>query len=152
MTTEPKTAAEATDLSKEVIAALDQTGQQISQIVESFIELGVLVHDFQAAETSTESLAYRLNQTVEQLQSLTNSHKAELSQIPIPMDVLHYIEDGRNPNVYTREFVESTKKSNQHLRGKSIAFKQLRDILGNKIAVEFPELTDTIEHVYKRTD
>lgn len=132
--------------------ALKDTGNQISLVVESFIELGVLVHDFQASDTSAQSLSYRLNQTIEQLLKLSTMHTEELQKLPIPLDVLQYIEDGRNPNVYTREFVESTRKSNQHLRGKIQAFKQLRDTLGAKIGDEFPELKEEIEGIYRRTD
>lgn len=132
--------------------ALQQSGHQISQIVESFIEVGVLVHDFQGTDNSSASLTVRLNQAIEQLGTLSKYKQEELSTLPVPLDVLQYIEDGRNPNVYTREFVEATKKSNQHLRGKMVAFKQLRDILGGLIEGEFPELKEDIEDIYKRTN
>lgn len=131
---------------------LDECGNQISHLVESFIELGVLVHDFKGEETSLESLAHKLNKTVEQLDRLAKIDSEQLSKIPIPKGVLEYIEAGRNPNVYTREFVESTRKSNQSLRGKMIAFKQLRDSLGDKIGEEFPELKDDIAKIYEMTN
>lgn len=145
------TPAPPSDLPKATADALEQSGQQISQIVELFIELGVLVHDFQGSDASTESLVVRLNQTIEQLDTLTRLSKPHLTGLPVPLDVLQYIEDGRNPNVYTREFVESTRKSNQHLRGKMVAFEQLRDILGTKIEREFPELREDIADIYKKT-
>lgn len=63
-----------------------------------------------------------------------------MEEVPIPLDVLQYIEDGRNPDVYTREFVESVRKSNQYLKGKTRAFGVLRDNLSEQIVKEFPEL------------
>lgn len=41
----------------------------------------------------------------------------------VPQDVLFYIEDGRNPDVYTRQFCELLQKDNQFLNGKLAAFK-----------------------------
>jgi mediator of RNA polymerase II transcription subunit 10 len=36
----------------------------------------------------------------------------------IPLDVVEYIENGRNPDVYTREFAELLAKQNQFVNGK----------------------------------
>lgn len=131
---------------------LDQSKATLERLVESFIELGIIVHDFQGTENSKDALSIRLNQTVDELNKLQIPKGSQLDQVPIPLDVLQYIEDGRNPDVYTREFVEATKKSNQYLRGKMLALKDLRDLLGKKISDEFPELKDIVDDITKRTD
>lgn len=38
--------------------------------------------------------------------------------VEIPQDVLLYIEGGRNPDVYTRQFSELLQKDNQFVNGK----------------------------------
>ncbi|CDR37597.1 CYFA0S01e12970g1_1 [Cyberlindnera fabianii] len=131
---------------------IEKTKQIISDLVESFIELGIIVHDFQGTESSRDALSLRLNHTIDELQKLQSPATNSLDNVPVPLDVLQYVEDGRNPDVYTREFVETTRKANQHLRGKMMAMRDLRDVLGKKIASEFPELGDVVQDIIKRTD
>lgn len=125
------------------------TTEQLLGLIESFIELGVLVHDNQGTQQSHTALTHKTNQVISQLSSLTDSGFTR--QYPIPIDVISYIEDGRNPDVYTREFVEVTAKSNARLKGKMLGFQKLRDVLGDKLGKEFPELGDAIEDIKKRT-
>lgn len=128
---------------------LVSTTEQLLGLIESFIELGVLVHDNQGTQQSHTALTHKTNQVISQLSSLTDSGFTH--QYPIPVDVISYIEDGRNPDVYTREFVEVTAKSNARLKGKMLGFQKLRDVLGDKLGKEFPELGDAIEDIKKRT-
>lgn len=122
---------------------------QLLALVESFIELGVLVHDNQGTHQSHTALTHKTNQVVSQLLGLTNS--AFTQQYPIPVDVISYIESGRNPDIYTREFVEVTAKSNARLKGKMLGFGKLRDVLGEKLVEEFPHLGEAVASINTRT-
>lgn len=62
-----------------------------------------------------------------------------------------YVEGGRNPDIYTREFVEIVAKQNQFLNGKMRAFADFRDILAEQIKVSFPELQGDVERVLRAT-
>lgn len=128
---------------------LDATASQIAYLVESFLDLGVLVHDNQGTPQSHNALTRKTNQVVSQLSGLTNSPFTQ--QYPIPLDVLTYIEDGRNPDIYTREFVEVTAKSNARLKGKMLAFRKLLEVLGDKLVEEFPHLKVGVEDIRRRT-
>ncbi|KAH3674915.1 hypothetical protein WICPIJ_009424 [Wickerhamomyces pijperi] len=127
---------------------LTQTTTSLSYLIESFIELGILTHDFEGTDNSRDGLTFKLNETISQLDQIRSSSK-QLQNVPIPLDVLRYIEDGRNPDVYTREFVEATKRSNQYLKGKMEGFGLLRDVLAQKIEAEFPELKEVVEDIKK---
>lgn len=129
--------------------ALIATAEKLQALIESFIELGVLVHDNQGTQQSQTALIHKTNQMVSQLSSLTANTFTE--QFPIPLDVLTYIEDGRNPDIYTREFVEVTAKTNARLKGRMLGFRKLRDVLGDKLTKEFPELQESIEEINQRT-
>lgn len=122
----------------------------ILAIIESFIELGVLVHDNMGTPQSHTALSHKTAQVIEQLLALAKSPTDTL-QYPIPVDVITYIEDGRNPDIYTREFVEVNAKSNARLRGKMEGFAKLRDVLGEKLSQEFPRLQDSVEDIKNRT-
>ncbi|KAK6460350.1 mediator of RNA polymerase II transcription subunit 10 [Scheffersomyces coipomensis] len=128
---------------------LISTADQVSALIESFIELGVLVHDNQGTQQSHTALTRKTNQVISQLSGLTSSPFTQ--QYPIPIDVFSYIEDGRNPDIYTREFIEVTAKSNARLKGKMKGFAILRDILGDKLGKEFPRLVENIEDIKRRT-
>lgn len=130
-------------------APLVATIDQLQGVIENFIELGVLVHDNQGTQQSHTALIHKTNQLIGQLGSLELN--TDNDQYPIPIDVLTYIEDGRNPDIYTREFVELTAKSNAKLKGRMQAFAQLRDVLGEKLVQEFPRLKDRVEEIKAKT-
>lgn len=128
---------------------LAAVASNLQALIESLIELGVMVHDFQGTPQSHTALTHKANQVVSLLSGLTNSPFA--LQYPIPVDVISYIEDGRNPDIYTREFVEVTAKTNARLKGKMLAFRKLRDVLGEKLVQEFPHLKNGVENINERT-
>lgn len=89
-------------------------------------------------------------------QALT-THLAELShtapQLPvsIPPEIVEYVESGRNPDIYTREFVELVQRSNEHMKGKTLAFRSFRDVLAEEICGALPALRDQVERVLQET-
>ncbi|CAN3353875.1 mediator of RNA polymerase II transcription subunit 10 [Diutina catenulata] len=128
---------------------LQETAEKISGMIDSLIQLGVLVHDNQGTPQSHSTLLNTTNQVVSNLEELWS--QKGLDDYPVPIDVISYIEDGRNPDIYTREFIEVTAKSNARLKGKMEGFAKLRDVLGEKLAEEFPHLKDSIKDIVKRT-
>lgn len=124
--------------------------EEISGIIETFVHLGVQVHDFQGTQEAKLGLANHINKTITKLREI--STRNDLSDIMVPTDLLNYIQDGRNPDIYTREFVEVVRKINQYLNGKSLAFEQFRDILGASIKQEFPELTTEVDMIKSKTN
>ena len=65
--------------------------------------------------------------------------------------ICRYVEDGRNPDIYTREFVEIVAKQNQIMNGKMRAFADFRDTLAAQINSAFPELREDVERVLQET-
>lgn len=128
---------------------LVETTEQLQTLVESLIEVGVLVHDNQGTQQSHQVLVNKFNQIINQLSTLNAIDK--LKEFPIPVDIISYIEDGRNPDIYTREFLEINAKSNARLKAKFQNFKKLQLVLSEKVVNEFPDLKDTVEDVNSRT-
>ncbi|EGV60229.1 RNA polymerase II mediator complex subunit [Yamadazyma tenuis] len=136
---------ESTPENRPLVAAVEQ----LQQLTDSLIEAGVLVHDNQGTPQSHQVLVHKFNQVIDQLDNLNTIQG--MASYPIPVDIISYIEDGRNPDIYTREFVEVNAKSNARLKGKMENFGKLRDILSQKVVSEFPELKDTVEDIQRRT-
>jgi len=76
--------------------------------------------------------------------------KPELD-VAVPREVIQYIEDGRNPDIYTREFIEIVVKQNQFMKGKMEAYRDFRDVLADQIKVSFPELAGKVDDVIEGT-
>ncbi|CCE63870.1 hypothetical protein TPHA_0G00320 [Tetrapisispora phaffii CBS 4417] len=134
--------------------ALENTEEQVTSIIESFIELGVSIYDYPGTPEATQGMITNLKRNVDRLSKLnqsSNTVDTPLQDINIPFEVIQYIEDGRNPDIYTREFVEAIRRSNQYQRAKMNGLKQLRDSLAEKISEEFPELVDTVQNIIERT-
>lgn len=122
---------------------------QLQDLIESFINVSVSVHDNAGNLASHTGLVNMFNRLVSQLDELSANG---LHDYPIPVDIINYIEDGRNPDIYTREFVEVNARMNANLKGKMENFLKLRDVLSDKVVNEFPDLKGTIEDVKRRTD
>ncbi|KAK3110931.1 RNA polymerase II mediator complex subunit [Teratosphaeriaceae sp. CCFEE 6253] len=69
----------------------------------------------------------------------------------IPLDIIQYVELSRNPDIYTREFVELIMKYNQQLKGRTEAFASFRDILGREMASAIPEIKEDVQQIVALT-
>ena len=79
------------------------------------------------------------------LQDLSTS-ASSLSTLLTP-EIIQYVEEGRNPDIYTREFVELVQKNNAYLKGKSEAIREFRDVLADEIMQEWPEMNEVVEKI-----
>jgi mediator of RNA polymerase II transcription subunit 10 len=67
---------------------------------------------------------------------------AQNCNIPIPLEVVRFIDDGRNPDEFTKDLLNSCVQRNQATKGKVDAFKALRKNLLEEIEDAFPEETE----------
>ena len=61
------------------------------------------------------------------------------------------MDSSRNPDIYTREFVELARRGNQLMMGKEAAFGSFRDVLAREMGSAMPELRDDIKLVVQAT-
>ncbi|KAM7188685.1 mediator of RNA polymerase II transcription subunit 10 [Naviculisporaceae sp. PSN 640] len=83
--------------------------------------------------------------------STITPHTAPSGYIGIPLPLIQYVEDGRNPDIYTREFVELVRRMNQLAKGKVYAFRNFRDVLAHEMNSALPELRDDVQRVLEST-
>ncbi|KAI0976019.1 transcription factor subunit Med10 of mediator complex-domain-containing protein [Xylaria arbuscula] len=102
------------------------------------------------APSSRDVLAAELSALSRSLQTLHRTSTARtLPQVP--PELVQYVDNGRNPDVYTREFVELVRRGNQLMRGKQSAFASFRDVLAGEIENAMPELRDDAARVVAAT-
>ncbi|KAI1426174.1 transcription factor subunit Med10 of mediator complex-domain-containing protein [Xylaria sp. FL1777] len=104
----------------------------------------------QRTPTSRDVLAAELAALSRSLQTVHRTATARtLPQVP--PELVQYVDNGRNPDVYTREFVELVRRGNQLMRGKQGAFASFRDVLAGEIENAMPELRDDAARVVAAT-
>lgn len=70
-----------------------------------------------------------------------------LASIQLPPEIIDYVDAARNPDIYTREFVELVQRGNQDLKGKQEAFAGFRDILAREMMSAMPECRGEVDRV-----
>ena len=72
-------------------------------------------------------------------------------QIDIPPEVMSYVENSRNPDIFTREFVETVQRMNQMLNGRIDAYRMLQEQLAWQVSNAIPELKEDVISVVEST-
>ncbi|KAK7750668.1 RNA polymerase II mediator complex subunit [Diatrype stigma] len=106
------------------------------------------------ATSSRDVLANEIRALERSLQAVhrtATTPSAEASLPPVPPELIQYVEGGRNPDIYTREFVELVRRGNQLVRGKQAAFASFRDVLAAEMEKAMPELRDDAARVVAAT-
>lgn len=80
-----------------------------------------------------------------------SSSDPPLSSIHLPPEIIDYVEAARNPDIYTREFVELVQRGNQDLHGKKLAFAGFRDVLAREMRSAMPECREEVDRVVAAT-
>ncbi|KAL9087563.1 MAG: hypothetical protein Q9159_003579 [Coniocarpon cinnabarinum] len=81
--------------------------------------------------TSPSTLQTSLMRLIQSLQAFSTQSAALNTEVP--MELLEYVENGRNPEIYTREFVEMVQRGNQALKGRQDGFRAFGDALSREM-------------------
>ncbi|EKG17022.1 Mediator complex subunit Med10 [Macrophomina phaseolina MS6] len=135
-------------MAPDVSTKLEPVDGQIKKVIQNLYQLVVQVHDYQGTNTE-DAMKREINNLLGNLLQL--SREAGHLSLQIPPEIIGYVEDGRNPDIYTRQFAELIQKNNQKLKGKSEAFAQFRDILAQKMIVAFPDMNDDVKRIVRNT-
>ncbi|GKT88213.1 mediator of RNA polymerase II transcription subunit 10 [Colletotrichum tofieldiae] len=114
--------------------------QQLKDTIQDLYQIMVQVTTYNATPSNPSGPALS-----ESVQALSQSLQR------IPPELVQYVENGRNPDIYTREFVELVRRGNQLMKGKMGAFAQFRDVLADHIERGMPELRDDVARVLEGT-
>ncbi|KAI5801646.1 transcription factor subunit Med10 of mediator complex-domain-containing protein [Peziza echinospora] len=127
---------------------IDNVEKQLRTIIQTLYEASVTISDY-SGPSATDLVAQQLSKLATQYQDLDRAKEG--LEVTIPREIVMYVEDGRNPDIYTREFVEIVAKQNQIMNGKMRAFADFRDTLAAQINSAFPELREDVERVLQET-
>ncbi|ONK58842.1 uncharacterized protein A4U43_C08F300 [Asparagus officinalis] len=72
---------------------------------------------------------------------------SEGCNIQVPMEVLNLIDDGKNPDEFTKDVLNSCIAKNQITKGKTDAFKSLRKHLLEELEQTFPDEVEAYREI-----
>ncbi|VDN02071.1 unnamed protein product, partial [Thelazia callipaeda] len=112
---------------------------QLEQTIENFQEnarqLGVIASDF--STRSQEPLNQKIHTLVSGLHELDHL-KNQFMDVKIPLELLECLDQGKNPQLYTKECLERTLNKNKEMNGKVEVYKKFRAILLRELGEEIP--------------
>ncbi|CEN60006.1 Putative Mediator of RNA polymerase II transcription subunit 10 [Aspergillus calidoustus] len=156
---------------------LSTVDNEIKDIIQHLFEIQSAVHGYLGPETQQE-LVRKIKNLTASLHTLsihtsddpsstdpsnphstsTNNANANINpsdppitSIALPPEIIDYVDAARNPDIYTREFVELVQRGNQDLKGKKEAFASFRDVLAREMRGAMPEVRGEVERVIRAT-
>ncbi|KAJ3482075.1 hypothetical protein NLG97_g7665 [Lecanicillium saksenae] len=130
----------------------DEVEQQLKDIIQDLYQVMVQVSTYDSmGRASKDVLSNEIKTLSRSLQTLHTTASPPNVLPSVPPELLEYVENGRNPDIYTREFVELVRRGNQLMRGKMHAFGAFRDVLAQNMVTAMPELRDDVAHVLEST-
>ncbi|XP_042513602.1 mediator of RNA polymerase II transcription subunit 10b-like [Macadamia integrifolia] len=128
----------------------DDPKQNLNQVINSIQKTLGLLHQLHLTVSSFSvasqlPLLQRLNALVSELDTM--QRLAENCNIQVPMEVVNLIDDGKNPDEFTRDIINSCISRNQITKGKTDAFKALRKNLLEELEQAFPDEVEAYREI-----
>ena len=108
----------------------DNVDAHLKSAIQTLFEIQLCISSYAGPQTAI-ILTQKIASLTTSLQTLSTT--ASALDTSLPPEIIDYVEDGRNPDIYTREFVESAQKLNMLLKGKSEAFGAFGEVLGEEL-------------------
>ncbi|WAR13307.1 MED10-like protein [Mya arenaria] len=109
--------------------------EQLERFIENTRQLGIIVSDFQPQ--GQNALNSKLQTMVQGMQEV-DKLKGHMQDIHVPLEVFEYIDQGKNPNLYTKHCLEKALAKNEQVKGKIDAFKRFKAMLILELGEVFP--------------
>ncbi|XP_058201801.1 mediator of RNA polymerase II transcription subunit 10b-like [Rhododendron vialii] len=128
----------------------DDPKQNLNQVINSIHKTLGLIHQLSLTVSSFNvasqlPLLQRLNSLVLELDNMTKM--AEKCNIQVPMQVVNLIDDGKNPDEFTKDVLNECIAKNQITKGKADAFKGLRRHLLEELEQAFPDEVESYREI-----
>ncbi|XP_017276496.1 mediator of RNA polymerase II transcription subunit 10 [Kryptolebias marmoratus] len=114
----------------------DNLEEHLEKFIENIRQLGIIVSDFQPSSQAV--LNQKLNFMISGLQDVEKCRQ-QLHEINVPLEVFEYIDQGRNPQLYTKECLERALARNEQVKGKIGTMTKFKSLLVSELSKVFPE-------------
>lgn len=131
-------------------ASQDDPKQDLNQVINSIQKTLGLLHQLYLNVSSFNTglqlpLLQRINSLVLELDNMVKL--SEKCHIQVPVEVLNLIDDGKNPDGFTKDVINGCIAKNQITKGKTDSFKGLRKHLLEELDQAFPDEADSFREI-----
>lgn len=119
--------------------SFDQLETHIEAFVENCRQIGIMVSDFQPGAQG--ALNSKLNGMISQMQEI-DKVKTQVADVHVPPEIFQYIDEGRNPQLYTRDCLQKVREKKDEVTSKVDAYKNFKSILEEELKKELPQTMD----------
>ncbi|CAH1778542.1 unnamed protein product [Owenia fusiformis] len=109
--------------------------QNLELFIENTRQIGITVSDFQPQGQSV--LNQKLQGMIAGLQDI-DKLKNQVQDVQVPLEVFEYIDQGKNPQLYTKDCMEKALSKNESVKGKIDGFKKFKVLLILELSKTFP--------------
>lgn len=117
------------------MSQLENLESNLELFIENVRQLGIVVSDFQPQGQII--LNQRINQMVTLMQEIEKSRN-QVQDIQVPLEVFDYIDQGRNPQLFTKDCMEKALAKNEQVKGKIDAYRKFKALLLVELSKVFP--------------
>lgn len=121
--------------------------QNIEQFIETSRQIGIMVSDFQPG--CQDVLNGKVNMLIQNMQEIEKS-KESVKDVEVPPEIFQYIDQGHNPQLYTKDCLEKALNKNEEVKGKIDSYKNFKTILQDELKKELPEAMDRYQEFKKQ--
>lgn len=116
-------------------AALENLETQLDLFVENVRQISIIVGDFQPQ--GQQVLNQKIQSMVHGLQEL-DKLKSQVQDVHVPYEVFDYIDQGKNPHIYTKDCIEKALTKNEQVKGKIDSYRKFKSHLLAELSSSFP--------------
>lgn len=116
-------------------ASLENLETQLEMFIENVRQIRIIVGDFQPQGQNV--LNQKIQALVAGLQEI-DKLKSQVQEVHVPLEVFDYIDQGRNPQLYTKDCIEKALAKNEQVKGKIDAYRKFKAHLMVELGTVFP--------------
>lgn len=117
----------------------------VDQLLAKLVQLEKCLSNFSDdQQPQVEALLNEYTETLAKLQNMCG-----ILEDDIPMDLVNFLDEGGNPDVFTRGLFTGSVAANQEAKGKIVAFKKLSQELTHGLKEVYPIESTAFEQLEK---
>jgi mediator of RNA polymerase II transcription subunit 10 len=120
----------------------------LKDVIHNYYEVQAQVHGYLSETETRDVLANKMQEISQSLDHLAReSSSTTITNTFVPPEVVDYVDDGRNPDIYTRDLVEVVQRGNAVLNGKMNAFGSFSKIFADDLRKMSPEMAKAVDEI-----
>ncbi|KAL0270914.1 UNVERIFIED_CONTAM: hypothetical protein PYX00_008184 [Menopon gallinae] len=122
-------------MAHKMASPLENLESQLEMFIENVRQIRIIVSDFQPQGQNV--LNQKIQSLVHGLQEI-DKLKAQVQDVHVPLEVFEYIDQGRNPQLYTKDCIEKALTKNEQVKGKIDSYRKFKAHLLVELNATFP--------------